>query len=578
MNWQSDWCDVVRTALHAFIACTALTLIVPGCGSNDSRKLRQTAQQINTSKTRSDDVRQAARYLAQVTPVNREVMGKEVQLYLNKWAQTTELPPLDSGLRELFEGLPPDLRSEAGATDLEARYFSPTDIETIYQNRIFRVLGDWVIANPLRDTLLVPGLQQLASQRPADQVAQLEEACKLFDWTVRNIALQGSAEDVERLPDDPRKPLSDNGLGYGYLPWETCLYSRGDFIERGRVFDALAKQRGMETCWLALRLPTSPVPKIWAVGVWIGDDCFVFEPKLGLPIVHPDSVVPATLTEIQSDARILRRCDIPGKFDYAVNPGDAANVEFLLDVEPLELAPRAAVLESLLLGEERMKIATTAPALVQKLKRLYPTASIALWQTPLLARIYANSVRERLQMNSAFTANYMVEHAAWFMETPAASARIKHLAGAFENSFDEKGALMLYMDCRIPDEQLDRLPENPDTQKELGIPRLNNEELPAYQARLRQFQAVFGRAKLDANFLLGQLHFDLGNYDSAEGWFSKRTLGDERARVWFPAAWYTLARAYQENGKLDQAVEAYTQTPSPMEAGNRLRIRYLTRQ
>jgi predicted Zn-dependent protease len=54
-------------------------------------------------------------------------------------------------------------------------------------------------------------------------------------------------------------------------------------------------------------------------------------------------------------------------------------------------------------------------------------------------------------------------------------------------------------------------------------------------------------------------------------------IDDPRASELHAASWYTLARAYQEQGKLDEAEEALTHQPSPQEAGNRLRLRYLRR-
>ncbi|MFO1065339.1 MAG: hypothetical protein U0892_15850 [Pirellulales bacterium] len=89
------------------------------------------------------------------------------------------------------------------------------------------------------------------------------------------------------------------------------VLARGDFIERGRVFTTLAKQRGIRVCWIGLRPADSPTTKIWAVGVLVGDECYVFDPKLSLPILNPDTLILASLKEIQKDPRILRRCDIP---------------------------------------------------------------------------------------------------------------------------------------------------------------------------------------------------------------------------------------------------------------------------
>lgn len=213
----------------------------------------------------------------------------------------------------------------------------------------------------------------------------------------------------------------------------------------------------------------------------------------------------------------------------------------------------------------------------EKLKRLHPAAQVSIWQVPLLGRLYAKDVRNRLQMNSPFTAQYMIEHAVWFLDTPSATARIKHLAGEFEKTLDSRAAAEVYMDCHIPDEMIDRLREDPDIAKELGIIRNSAESLEEFQMRLFQMQIVMKQAKIDAHFLLGQLNFDLGKFDEVISSMSKRTLGNRLAEKWHAAARYTMARAYQQQGKIEEAVKALNEDGSPMEAGNRLRVRYLSK-
>lgn len=560
------------------LACLgAILCLGAGCDRKPRPSARRAQQAINAARTKSDSLHDATRYLAQMTPLNRAKVGHEVQLHLNKWLQTAGTASSNPIPKELLEGLPPGLRSAAGAENASGAQFDTWDVEYLHQCRLYRQLSSWIIERPLRDSLLRPWLEEQAKTMPNEELAEIEQACKLFDWSVRNIVLQGDPGDVERLLDDPREPLNDAGIGYRYLPWQTILYSRGDFVERGRVFTALAQQRGLQTVWIALRVPSSPSAKVWTVGVLVGEKCYLFEPKLGLPIVHPDTFALATLEDVQKDDRILRRLDVPGRFDYAVNPGDAAKVEFLIEVEPSAVADRMTLLQASLTGDERLRLQSDVRGLTEKLAKLEPDAPIALWQTPLLARLYAIGLRSRLEMNSPFTVQYMIEHAAWLVNTPAAVARQKHLAGEFENTFDAIGALRSYMDCRLPDELIDRLPDDPDVQKELGIPRENAETLEEYQRRLQQFQVIFRQAKVDADFLLGQVQFDLGQYGTSEDWLKNHTLVNPAAARWHYGARYTLARDYQEEGKTDEAVEQLNENGSPMEAGNRLRARYLTR-
>lgn len=559
------------------LAVLVLIAAVSGCENNSQQQSRRTQQALNAAKTKSDALRDAMRYLEQMTPLNRNKVALEVQLHLNKWWLTADKSKRASVPNELIDGLPPALRSDAGAVNQADGQFDVWDVEYLYQCRLYQKLSSWIISRPLRDSLLVGWLEKQASALPPGEFAHLEQACKLFDWSVRNIVLEGDAGDVEKLLDDPRKPLSDNGVGYSYLPWQTILYARGDFLERGRVFTSLAQQRELQTCWVALRLPSSPSAKIWCVAVLVGDNCYLFDPKLGLPILHPDTAALASLTEVQRDERILRRLDVPGRFDYAVNAGDAAKVELLFESEPSSITDRMATLQASLTGEDRLLLQPDLNALQQKLKRIMPNAPVAIWQTPLLARLYATDLRNRLEMNSPFTAQYMIEHAVWFLNTPSATARLKHLAGEFENTLDSRGALASYMDCILPDDLINRLPDDPDVQRELAIPRMNTESMEEYQARLKQYQMVFRTAKVDVSFLLGQLHYDVGDYDSVEGWLRKRTLSKNQAARWHAAARYTLGRAYQEQGKIAEAAALFSEDGSPMEAGNRLRVRFLQR-
>lgn len=283
---------IQRMALAA-----ALAFVCLGCKNDRLDVVRDVEQKIVALKTKSDALRDATGYLSRMTPLNRENVAREVQLHLNKWLLTTANAQSNNIPLDLIDGVPPDLRAEAVLDDAKGVPFDLWDIEYVYQCRMFRQLSSWIIERPLRDSLIRPWIDAQSTTMPAEEFAKLEQACKLFDWSVRNIVLQGSAADVESLSDDPRKPLVDPGLGYGYLPWQTVLYARGDFIERGRVFTALAQQRDLQTVWVALRTASSPSAKIWTVGVLVGNHCYLFEPKLGLPILHPDTLSVATLAD-----------------------------------------------------------------------------------------------------------------------------------------------------------------------------------------------------------------------------------------------------------------------------------------
>ncbi len=302
-----------------------------GCNDNSQDQVRKTQQTLDAAKTKSDSLQDAMRYLSNITPLNRSKVELEVQLHLNKWWLTADKQNHVQLPADLLDGLPPDLRSDTEFAAPGDGQFTLWDVEHMFQSRLIRRLANWIVERPLKDNLLTGWLEEQSKRLPTDKYAQLEGAFKLFDWSVRNIVLEGQAKDIERLEDDPRKPLMDEGLGYTFLPWQTALYGQGDFVERGRVFTAMMQQRQIQSCWIALRMPTSPAAKVWAIGVWIDDDCYLFDTKLGLPILDPDNFTPVTLAQAQKEDRIVRRLDVPGLFDYAVNPGDLKKVEFLLE-------------------------------------------------------------------------------------------------------------------------------------------------------------------------------------------------------------------------------------------------------
>lgn len=571
------------------VLLTSLLIIgLTGCFSKRGRDRTEAyAQALAEQKTQTDNLRNAMRHLKQMTPLNREQSAKEVQLELNTWitnADRTRAQYAPSPLLLQFDQqVSPEMLKLVGCQNPIELQFSLWDVDYLYQCRMVRKLSQWITDFPVRDNWMEPILEKYASSLTAADKLKLMNAYKLFDWTVRNIALEASGASVEELTSDPRAPIEDNGMGYGYLPWETLLFSFGDFIERGRVFNALAAQQGIETVWLAVDgaqqgTDQSAAGKLWTIGVLIGNDCLLFEPKLGMPILEPDRIELATLAQTLDNDRILRRLDLAGQFDYALDKADVQNFEFLIDAPPTAASARMKMLEQALLGDERMVLYQDLDALGKRLESIAPGHAVHLWETPLLSQVQAASVRERMKSPSPYSMSYMAKHGVWLMETAAAKGRRKHLVGEFENTLDADGALKTYMDSRIDDETLAKLPYDPDVQHALGVPQVPGEPKEQHDARIAQMQYIMSLSKFAAHYLLAQLHFDRGNYQASEDFWVKRVLDDPRAQTWWAAGHYTLARIYQETDRPEKAAEELQFEPSPQAAGNRLRLRYLRRE
>jgi tetratricopeptide (TPR) repeat protein len=322
------------------------------------------------------------------------------------------------------------------------------------------------------------------------------------------------------------------------------------------------------------------------MGVLVGKRILLLDPKLGLPILDPDNDAWTTVQDATTNARILRRLSLP-QYAYPFDSSSILNVQILIDAVPFAASQRAALLQASLLGEERMTVAVDLQSLADRLGKEAPNAVVSLWHVPLLAQLYAEDKREKLSQITEYTMRYMAEHAIWLLDNPVSTGRILHLGGQFENSLEQTGALKTYINARVDDESLRRLAYNPDVQKAMGLFRSDQETKEQFDARVRQVQFLFGRSKFDVAFLLAQLHYDRGDYESTVYWLKERVLSDPRAAQWHAAGWYLLGRALTQLEKYDEAQEALTlpaaeqagsqpgYAVNPQDAGNRLRLRYL---
>ncbi len=561
------------------IMTVVVVVLCCGCFTKRGRDRSQSyAQALEEQKNKTDNLRNAMRYLKQMTPLNRKQAAKEVQLELNTWLTNADRTRAQYSSSQLLGSLPEDLLGVVGCKNPVELSFHYWDVDYLYERRLANQLAKWITNFPVRDNLMEPILDKYASRLAEPQRIKLYEAYKLFDWTVRNIAMEVGGASVEQTTLDPRGPIDDAGFGYGYLPWENMLFSTGDFIERGRVFGALADQRGIDTVWISVGAAAGEPGKLWAIGVIIADEILLFEPKLGLPILDSDKMELATLRQARENDRVLRRLDLAGQFDYALTASDLKQIQFLIDATPASASARMKMLEQSLLSDERMTLYEDVDALRDRLKAIEPDVPCSLWLVPLLAQVQAASVRERLENPSPYSMQYMAQNGVWLLENSVALGRRKHLVGEFESTLDTQGALALYMEGRVDDEAIAKLAYDPEVQHGLGITRYGGEEKEQFAARIAQAQYILGMSKFDAHYLLAQLHFDRGNYKASEDFWLKRVLEDGRAQKWWSTGHYTLGRIYQERGEIEQAAKELAFAGSPQEAGNRLRLRYLRRE
>ena len=442
---------------------------------------------------------------------------------LNRWIETEEPLP-DWKADPMLAELPQALRELPAVKNLDKLEFPREDALSLQEAVWLRDLSGWA---------------------RGDTLDELEEARRLFDWTVRNIQLESAPTGPDGRAVQPVRQI----------PWGILLFGRGTAMDRAWIFILLARQQGIDAAVLALSDPGDPAggrPRPWAVGVLSKNQLYVFDVALGLPIPAPGDIKlgddgqldihPATLEQLAADDRLLRRLDLDPQHTYPVKASDLEGVVSLLAASPSALSMRMRLLEDHLAGAEKMALTAAPTPQAERLEALDHVAGARLWSLPY-ASIYAG-----IQMDGAALMPFQVDRSRSLWK-----GRVLHLKGKLGG---DEGATHYYQAARLPDAQL---------------------EAAVAAKRLRpEWKAFFVRAKQDASYWLGLVSFELGNYRAAIDYFLTRTLAASPDGPWTHGAKYNLGRTYEASGKYDQAAQQYEADPHwAGYHGNALRARWL---
>jgi hypothetical protein len=509
---------------------------------------------------------------------DRDALLREFTNSINAWGNSK---PQDSAWKktELVTSLAQPVQAFDFAQRLDRFQLGAPESEFLWQCRLFQDISNWVLDAPYQDTLFAPWLSKKKESLPAQDALKLEQTLKLFDWTIRNIALEGEAKAIEKPMLDPIIPDQENTLGCRTLPWQTAIFGHGDAIQRIRVFTQLLFQQKIEAVCLAIEAEASPSKRhLWAIGVPIGDELYLFEPRLGLPMPIGDEAGVATLRMATEDPSILRRAKVPGRFDYAYTSSDLARVVALLDVEPFSVGYAMHVIEESLAGQNRMRLACDPEQIRSELSRIAPSIKMELWSNPWLAHGFNLMVRQQVYDKTPFGLKYQVENGAYIYDTILSNARLAHFRGQFETSHDVNGAPNRYMTSRVDEASLEKLPFDQDTQQRLQVIRMPSESQNDFQNRVSFLQKSFRLAKHDSHFFLGALQFDIGNWDSSIDWLDKRLMRVAGTERWRPQARYLIGRAFEQKADIKKSIEWLKSEGVPQEAGNRIRARLIEKR
>jgi tetratricopeptide (TPR) repeat protein len=386
-----------------------------------------------------------------------------------------------------------------------------------------------------------------------DSFDDVARASALFDWTVRNIQLD---EVGDNLPQ---------------RPWQTLLYGHGTAAERAWVFALLCRQQGLDVVMLSVPETAEPpvddaadeaeepvaTSRFWLPALLSEGELYLFDMQLGLPIPGPDGEGIAMLKQIGADESLLRALDLEND-PYSITAAQLAHVTADVVADPFDVSQRAEAVEAKLSGDDRTILTSRADELAAKLSTVADVSGVQVWEHPF--RVWRDQLRIRIAARQRWARAFEP-----FARRPTLwKARVLHFQGhrsigadAVETGFDEVAndhdeAVRIYTSrsVRPPDRQI-------------------------AQSNIESERRIHATAKENASYWVGLLSYDQGKFASAENWFAHPQLSGGVDSPWADGTRYNLARTYEAEGKLDEAIALYEADDSPQRHGNRLRAKRL---
>ena len=502
----------------------------------------------------------------------RRLMQEATKSGLLKLESAVEDPDAQSASqvkrRDLIDALPANLAASRWVRHLDDDAFDPNYDGTF-----------------LREAAL---LRDVASHIDSPAEDDVSKASALFDWCVRNI-------QIEPPPAPDAKP--DERWAALHVPLDTLYFGRGTPLARAWVFMLLARQKGLDVVLLASGDPRNPdQPRPWATALVSGGQLYLFDYTYGLPIPGPGGKGAATLSQAAADDSILRQLDIVGDRTYPRKAADLQNVTVLLEASPGYLERRMRLLESQLVGFERMVLSASIVDLAENLQKLPHIGQVKLWSQPYETleqrRTTSDDLKraaavERLPFSIPDEPDQSPKQDSEDAQRPRLTyglrlGRLLQLRGLFGASeaqraasqgvelsaAAERGAKSFYLHTLPDKDQLADMKHDLREGNEIahGV-RLTQEFVDAFQAR-----------RDDAAFWLGIISFEQRDYRTAADYFGPMTLYEYPDGPWTNAARYNLARVREATGDLKEAIKLYEQDKSPQRYGNRLRAQKLKSQ
>jgi hypothetical protein len=357
----------------------------------------------------------------------------------------------------------------------------------------------------LRDGMLQPWegrlLQEALWLRDISQWARgteatpLARATKLFDWTVRNLAL------VEPAAALPRRP------------WQLLIHGQATAAGRAWVFAELCRQQRLTPCVIEFPRGDDKPAWLWC-GVFIDNQIYLFDPQRGLPLSDDGEASVATLADVVKNPAMLAK----NGAEDSPSPITAETLvarKFYVVGDTLSLSQRAAALEQRMTGDNAVTLTAAIDTHAEQVAAASDGATVALWPHPweVTAAQLELDVAGRKQEVLAILP-YTWRPALW-------KARLLHFRGRkqavgknvqdalAEKQDDHQAAQLLYMNPTV---------------------RPSDQKLAAQGSDEKR--GIYVSAKRAATYWLGLLQYEEGRYDRSASWLDNKILAGDAAATY----------------------------------------------
>lgn len=565
-----------NSSSRGLLAAIPLLIFLSGCNGNDADVVRAARQNKNkklkASTSSVDHLGQASGYIASLVELDAEAANRQISYHLNAWLEASDSEP-DWETSPLLEGVPGEFKTLVESVSLDSKDILPQDLDHIRETYLHKRITQWVATAPLRDPTLKSWINKDLASTDDRARNQLATACKLFEWTIRNLRLEAdqlSDEQRQLVPAD----LQEDAVGYRQTTLECLWRGTGDGLQRSRVFLRLCRAAGLDAVMLGTEDDEGTLqPRL--CGVRIEDKMYLFDASVGIHVPGPDQSGIATLKQAQDDAVIIRRMGIPGLFEYPISNQDLKEVKAMFDPAIESLAWRMTAVQKGLAGNNRMRLAFDA-GMPARIKSVASISDVAFWPIGLQARVYQQKINRAKLEDARFLYRFSMRWGMLDEDFPLAKGRWRHLTGQFDMVGETEGARKTYMEMRVPDKEINDLPYDVKLQKRFGA-RVGDLNPQQFDLQIKMLQAQYRLGKQLATFWLAIIQFDDEQFENAATWHEKRVLGREYESPWADAARYNVGRAYEQLDRLDDAIDKYKSDDDTQEHGNRIRARLVTR-